>query len=246
MSDKISPSNSSVSGNHVAVTRKSSPASLNDTEPQRLHDVDQDLWRRTFQSVMASAHGESPTLDLSHGPHGISLPTLNSRSMSQPLQARAFPSPDTSSHYNSASPPEPAPDPRVRPYALLLSITSGMKEGPEEKLCDPASAVLHLSRPSKFPTSVLQVLVEVLATTTKICTAGPEIKNEHNQDASSAQVQSPRYVKQFAALSIVLTYTRRCGSRPFSCPDCHTYTTNRKYNLKRHRETRHGKMRHRN
>ncbi|KAG5815212.1 hypothetical protein H9Q74_002935 [Fusarium xylarioides] len=55
--------------------------------------------------------------------------------------------------------------------------------------------------------------------------AGPQ--SSPNQDATPTQVQSPR----------------RSGSRPFSCPDCHTYTTDRKFILNRHRETRHGKGR---
>ncbi|KAJ0138190.1 hypothetical protein HZ326_18863 [Fusarium oxysporum f. sp. albedinis] len=115
---------------------------------------------------MANEHDQSPTLNLPFGLHDNSLPTLNSGSLPWPLQAHVFSSPDTLSHYNAASPPEPA-------------------------------------------------------------TTGPEFKNEPNEDATPAQVQSPR----------------RWGSRPFSCPDCHTYTTNRKYNMNRHRETRHGKRR---
>ncbi|KAF5547462.1 hypothetical protein FMEXI_5158 [Fusarium mexicanum] len=66
MSGKSPPSKSSVSGHRVAATRKSSPEALNDSEPQRLHDINQDLWQKTFH-------------------------------------------PDTLSHYNSTSPPEPAP-----------------------------------------------------------------------------------------------------------------------------------------
>ncbi|KAJ4102422.1 hypothetical protein NW760_010257 [Fusarium oxysporum] len=166
MQGKCSLSSSSVSRYSGAVNAGSHFASLNDTEPQRLHNVKQDLWQRTFQSVMANAHDDSPMLNLSFGLHGNSLSTLNSGSLSQPQQAHVFSSPDTLSHYNSASPPEPA-------------------------------------------------------------TTGPEFKNEPNEDATPAQVQSPR----------------RWGSRPFSCPDCHTYTTNRKYNMNRHRETRHGKRR---
>ncbi|KAF5572381.1 hypothetical protein FPANT_13119 [Fusarium pseudoanthophilum] len=192
MSDNYPPSNYSVSGQRVAGTRKFSPAALGDTEPQRLHNINQDLWQQTFQSVVANTHDQSPTLNLSSGLHGTSLHILSYGSLPQPLQARVFPSPDTSSHCSSASPPEPAPDPRVRPYALLLSLTSGIREGPEDMLCDPARAVLHPT--SNFPTSVLQAPIEASATT-KICTVGPEIKNEHNQDAASAQVQSPRYVK---------------------------------------------------
>ncbi|KAH7202581.1 hypothetical protein BKA60DRAFT_164329 [Fusarium oxysporum] len=159
-------SNSSVSGHRVAATIGFPPAALEDTEPQRLHDVNRDLWQRTFQSVMANAHDQSPTLNISFGLHDYSLPTLNSGSPPQPLQAHVFPSPDNPSHYSSASPPE-------------------------------------------------------------LATTGPNFQTSHIQDASPTQVQSPR----------------RFGSRPFSCPDCHTYTTNRKYNMNRHRETRHGKRR---
>ncbi|EXA46509.1 hypothetical protein FOVG_03877 [Fusarium oxysporum f. sp. pisi HDV247] len=99
-------SNSSVSGHRVAATIRFPPAALEDTEPQRLHDVNRDLWQRTFQSVMANAHDQSPTLNISFGLHDYSLPTLNSGSPPQPLQAHVFPSPDNPSHYSSASPPE--------------------------------------------------------------------------------------------------------------------------------------------
>ncbi|TVY71946.1 hypothetical protein Focb16_v011504 [Fusarium oxysporum f. sp. cubense] len=106
MQGKCSLSSSSVSRYCGAVNAESHLASLNYTEPQRLHDVNKDLWQRTFQSVMANEHDQSPTLNLSFGLHDNSLPTLNSGSLPQPLQAHAFPSPDTPSHYNSASPPE--------------------------------------------------------------------------------------------------------------------------------------------
>ncbi|KAL5607123.1 hypothetical protein FOBRF1_007620 [Fusarium oxysporum] len=108
MQDKCSLSSSSVNHYCGAVNAESHLASLNDTEPQRLHDVNKDLWQWTFQSVMANEHDQSPTLNLSFGLHDNSLPTLNSGSLPQPLQAHVFPSPDTPSHYNSASPPEPA------------------------------------------------------------------------------------------------------------------------------------------
>ncbi|RKK41074.1 hypothetical protein BFJ66_g11182, partial [Fusarium oxysporum f. sp. cepae] len=124
-------SNSSVSGHRVAATIGSPPAALEDTEPQRLHNVKQDLWQWSFQSVMANEHDQSPTLNLPFGLHDNSLPTLNSGSLPRPLQAHVFSSPDTLSHYNAASPPEPA-------------------------------------------------------------TTGPEFKNEPNEDATPAQVQSPR------------------------------------------------------
>ncbi|KAF5978243.1 hypothetical protein FCOIX_6021 [Fusarium coicis] len=150
-----------------AVDTRSNPASLNDKEPRRLHDVNKDLWQRTFQAVMANGYNKAPILNLSFGQRENSLPTLKSGTIPQPLRVHVFPSPDTPDHCNST--PEPA-------------------------------------------------------------TIGPEFKSEPNQDATPAQVQSPR----------------RWGSRPFSCPVCRTYTTNRKYNLKRHRETRHGKRRHSN
>ncbi|CVK94416.1 uncharacterized protein FMAN_03529 [Fusarium mangiferae] len=166
MHGRCSLSSSFVSQYCSIVNTGSHLASLNDAEPQRLHDVNKDLWQRTFLSVMGSEHDKSSTLNITFGLHGNSLPILNPGSLPQPQHAHAFPSPNTPNHYNSAS-PQPA-------------IT------------------------------------------------GPELKSEPNQDATPTQVQSPR----------------RCGSRPFSCPDCRTYATNRRYNLKRHRETRHRKMRH--
>ncbi|KAF5230635.1 hypothetical protein FOXYS1_15865, partial [Fusarium oxysporum] len=131
MQGKCSLSSSSVSCYSGAVNAGSHLASLNDTEPQRLHNVKQDLWQWSFQSVMANEHDQSPTLNLPFGLHDNSLPTLNSGSLPRPLQAHVFSSPDTLSHYNAASPPEPA-------------------------------------------------------------TTGPEFKNEPNEDATPAQVQSPR------------------------------------------------------
>ncbi|KAH7260781.1 uncharacterized protein BKA55DRAFT_559750, partial [Fusarium redolens] len=154
MQGKSSLSSSSVSGHRGGVTEGSHLASLNDTEPQRLHNVNKNLWQQSFQSSMASAHGHSPTLNLSFSLHDYSLPTFNSGSLPQPLLAHVFPCQDTASHYSSASPPEPA-------------------------------------------------------------TTGTEFQSSPIQDATPAPVQSPR----------------RCGSRHFSCPDCHTYTTDRKYNL---------------
>lgn len=188
MHGRCSLSSSSVSQYYSIVNTISHLASLNNAEPQRLHDVNKDLWQRTFLSVMGSEHDKSSTLNITFGLHGNSLPILNPGSLPQPQHAHAFPSPNTPNHYNSAS-PQPA-------------IT------------------------------------------------GPELKSEPNQDATPTQVQSPRYVNRFAVLyiyiykEVFLTYTRRCGSRPFSCPDCRTYATNRRYNLKRHRETRHRTMRH--
>ncbi|SCV45435.1 uncharacterized protein FFB14_08651 [Fusarium fujikuroi] len=169
MQGRGSLSGSYVSNHCSAVNTGSHFASLNDTEPQRLHDVNKDLWQQTFLSAMAEEYDKPLTLDLSFSLHDNSFPTFNSGSLPRPQQAHVFPSSDAPSLYNYTSPPEPA-------------------------------------------------------------TTGPEFKNEPNQDATPSQVQSPR----------------RCGSRPFSCPDCHIYTTNRKYNLKRHRETRHGKRRHSN
>ncbi|KAI1034303.1 hypothetical protein LB504_004448 [Fusarium proliferatum] len=156
---------SSVSRYCGDVNVESHLASVKNAEPQRLHDVNKDLWQRTFQSVTENEHGQSPTLNVAFVLHDNFLPTISSVSLSQLLQAHILPSPCTPSHYNSASPPG---------------------------------------------------------------TTGPECNNEPNQDDTPAQAQSPR----------------RRDSRPFSCPDCRTYTTNRKYNLKRHRETRHGIRRH--
>lgn len=133
MQGKCSLSSSPVSSYHGAVDAGSHLATLNDTEHQRLHRVNQDLWQRTFQSVMANEHDQSPTPILPFGLQGNSLPILNAGSLSQPQHAHVLPSPDTSSHCNSTLPPEPA-------------------------------------------------------------TTGPEFKSEPNQNATPAQVQSPRYV----------------------------------------------------
>ncbi|KAF4503734.1 hypothetical protein FAGAP_12 [Fusarium agapanthi] len=108
MQGKSSPSTSSFFGHHGAENANLHLASLNDTEPQRLHDVNKDLWQRTFLSVMADEHDQSPTLDLSFSLHDNSFPTLDSGSLLKPQQAQVFPNSDTPNHYNSASPPEPA------------------------------------------------------------------------------------------------------------------------------------------
>ncbi|KAI7771845.1 hypothetical protein LZL87_006121 [Fusarium oxysporum] len=108
MQGETSLSSSSVSGQYGAVGAGSHLAVLNDTEPQHLHHVNQDLWQRSFQSVITSAHDQSPTPNPSFYLHGHSLTTSNSGSLPQPLQAHVFPSQDPPSHDSSVSPPEPA------------------------------------------------------------------------------------------------------------------------------------------
>lgn len=101
------PLSSSFLSNHCSIVNAGSHlASLNETEPQRLHDVNKDLWQRTFLSVMGNEHDKSPTLNIFFGLHGNSLPILNPESLPQPQHD--FPSPNSPNHYNSASPPQPA------------------------------------------------------------------------------------------------------------------------------------------
>lgn len=108
MHGRCSLSSSFLSHHCSIVNTGSHLASLNDSEPQRLHDVNKDLWQRTFLSVMGNEHEKSPTLIISFGLHGNFLPILNPGSLPQPQHAHAFPSPNTPNHYNSASPPQPA------------------------------------------------------------------------------------------------------------------------------------------
>ncbi|KAH7207240.1 hypothetical protein DER44DRAFT_867027 [Fusarium oxysporum] len=166
MQGTSSLSTSSASGYRGAVNAKSHFASLKDREPQRLHDVNKDLWQWSFQSVMASTYEQFSTFNLSLSLPDYSSTTFHSGCLPQPLLAHVCPNQDTPSQFWPVPPAEPA-------------------------------------------------------------TTGPEFQDSPIQDTTPAQVQSHG----------------RCGSRPFSCPDCRIYTTNRKYNMNRHRESRHGKAR---
>ncbi|SCO85968.1 uncharacterized protein FRV6_10095 [Fusarium oxysporum] len=169
MQGESSVSNSS-DGDHRRRAVTAGPhLAFNGTEPQRLHDVNRDLWQQSFQSAMASAFGHLPTLSLYFCLCDYCLSGSDSGSLPHPLQTQTFSNQDTLSQCGFASPTEPT------------TTDAGLQTSP-------------------------------------------------NQDITSAQVHEPR----------------RCGSRPFSCPDCHIYTTNRKYNLNRHRETRHGKIQNSN